>query len=305
MLKLTVGKNGTENYGSIQEALEAVPYNQKAEIIISEGRYREKLYSDKKDLTIRGVGKVEIDFSDHARQIMDDGRKRGTFRSYTAFFSGGRLLLENLTISNSSGRAETAGQALALYLDCAKARLENVRLVGNQDTLFISPLPDEEMEVRGFYGPRCFTLRSMCEAVFHSCHIEGSVDFIFGSGNALFEYCTIHSVEKGFVAAPSGRKDGIGFIFKDCVFSSGGCADESVFLMRPWRKEGKAAFVNCSFGAHINRRGYTYFRDGKEDMENSTFLLSNCTFSIPPEMEESHFVRPEVFHDALDHFRKL
>lgn len=305
MLKLTVGKNGNENYSRLQEAIEAVPYGEKAEIIVSEGCYKEKLYSDKKDLTIRGIGKVEIDYADHAREILEDGKKRGTFRTYTAFFSGGRLLLENLTIINSSGRAETAGQALALYLDCEKSRLENVRLLGNQDTLFISPLPQKEREARGFYGPRCFCQRKMSEAVFHSCHIEGSVDFIFGSGNALFEYCTINSIEKGFVAAPSGEKDGIGFIFKDCVFTSSSCKEESVYLMRPWRKNGKACFLNCGFGPHINRKGYTYFRDEKEDMENSTFLLSGCTFSCQCEIAKEHFTAPEHFDACLEHFRKL
>lgn len=305
MLKLTVGKNGNENYYFIQEAIEAIPYGEKAEIVVSEGLYREKIYCDKKNLAIRGIGNVVIDYADSARQVMADGHKRGTFRSYTCFFSGERLLLENLTISNSAGSAEKAGQAPALYLDCEKTRLENVRLLGNQDTLFISPLPDREREARGFYGPRCFSSRRMSEAVFHSCRIEGSVDFIFGSGNALFEYCTIHSVGKGFVAAPSGKKEGIGFIFKDCAFTSSSCKDESVYLMRPWREEGKATFLNCTFAQHINRNGYTYFRSEKEDMENSTFLLSGCVFAGPCEIKEEHYVPSSYFTSEIEHFRKI
>ena len=46
MLKITVGKND-EDYTSIQEALNAVPYDTEAEIIISEGIYKEKIFSDK------------------------------------------------------------------------------------------------------------------------------------------------------------------------------------------------------------------------------------------------------------------
>ena len=39
MLTLTVGKNG-EDYYTIQEAINAVPYEEKARIIISEARRR-------------------------------------------------------------------------------------------------------------------------------------------------------------------------------------------------------------------------------------------------------------------------
>ena len=41
MLRISVGRNG-ENYSTIQEALDAVPYDTPAEIVISEGIYREK-----------------------------------------------------------------------------------------------------------------------------------------------------------------------------------------------------------------------------------------------------------------------
>ena len=44
MLTITVGRND-EDYTTIQEALNSIPYNTEAEIIISEGIYREKLFS--------------------------------------------------------------------------------------------------------------------------------------------------------------------------------------------------------------------------------------------------------------------
>ena len=97
MLRITVGC-GNEDYTSIQEAVNAIPYEFPAEIEVHEGVYREKLFSDKKDLTIRGIGDVKIIWADGAREILDRGIKRGTFRSYTAFFSGEHLHLENLEI---------------------------------------------------------------------------------------------------------------------------------------------------------------------------------------------------------------
>ena len=61
---LTVSKDGNGSYMTIQEALDAVPYMVPATITVKEGIYREKLFSDKHDLVIRGEGKVLITFSD-------------------------------------------------------------------------------------------------------------------------------------------------------------------------------------------------------------------------------------------------
>ena len=186
MLTLSVGKSGEEDFFTIQEALDSIPYEEKAVITVKEGIYREKLFSDKKDLVVRGEGKVLITYADGAREILGDGRKRGTFRSYTAFFSGERLVLENLIFQNSAGSGKDVGQALALYLDSDEAYLLRVTLLGHQDTLFLAPLPDEEREKRGFYGPRFLLERKRRRTVLEACSISGSVDFIFGGGDAVF-----------------------------------------------------------------------------------------------------------------------
>ena len=185
----------------LQDAVNAVPYDTPAEIVISEGIYKEKLFSDKRSLTMRGIGDVSIIWSDSALDILD-GRKRGTFRSYTAFFSGHSLHLENLTIENGTGSGAVAGQGIALYLDTERAELDNVRIIGHQDTLFLSPLPDKEREPGGFYGPRFLSPRKRTASLFRHCTIEGGVDFIFGSGDALFQgfrksLCISHAAMEG------------------------------------------------------------------------------------------------------------
>ena len=277
MLRISVGRNG-EDYSTIQEALDAVPYDTPAEIVISEGIYREKLFSDKRSLTMRGIGDVSIIWSDSALDILD-GRKRGTFRSYTAFFSGHSLHLENLTIENGAGPGAVAGQGIALYLDTERAELDNVRIIGHQDTLFLSPLPDKEREPGGFYGPRFLAPRKRTASLFRHCTIEGGVDFIFGSGDALFQDCSIISNEPGFVTAPSGKKDWYGFVFHSCRFSSKALGKASVYLMRPWRAEGKAAFISCSFSNHIAPSPFIAWPGREDEAYKATFIVSDCTFS--------------------------
>ena len=278
MLGIKVSKDGSGDYCTIQEALDSIPYDVEATITICEGIYREKIFSDKRSLRIKGEGKVLITWSDGAKELLSDGFKRGTFRTYTAFFSGERVEIEGVTISNSAGSGKDVGQGIALYLDAEEAILNNVVLKGHQDTLFLAPLPDEEREKRGFYGPRHLLPRRRTNSVFNNCRIEGTVDFIFGGGDALFLRCDIVSLEEGYVAAPSGKKDWKGMTFDFCIFSSTMCEKESVFLMRPWRDEGKAMYKNCVFGPHIRREGFSPWPGREDKAGDATFITENCTF---------------------------
>lgn len=301
MLRISVGRNG-EDYSTIQEALDSVPYDVEVEIAISEGIYREKLFSDKRSLALKGIGDVVITWSDSARQILDDGRRRGTFRSYTAFFSGSFLRLENLTIENGAGPGAMAGQGIALYLDADTAELEDVRIRGHQDTLFLAPLPDAEREKGGFYGPRHLLPRRRTASSFRGCTIEGGVDFIFGSGDALFIDCDIISCEPGYVAAPSGKKDWFGFAFVSCRFSASGAGSGSVHLMRPWRDEGKAAFISCTFGEHVAPSGFIAWSGREDEADKATFIISDCTFAGPEAIDPSSIVPIEEAERLLDDF---
>ncbi len=276
MFELTVSKDGRGDYYTIQEALDAVRYNDKALLTIREGIYREKIFCEKKDIILKGEGRVFICWNDGAREKMADGLKRGTFRTYTAFFSGERVTLENLTIRNGAGKGSDVGQALALYLDSDESTLKNVRLEGNQDTLFIAPLPDEEREKRGFYGPRCRQERRRSRAYIEGGSISGSVDFIFGGGDAVFRNVEIISVGEGFVAAPCGKHDWDGFLFDNCTFTSPLDIEGKVFLMRPWRDEGKAVFRDCTFACHINRDGFIPWPGREDKAYLSTFSMENC-----------------------------
>lgn len=278
MFELTVSKDGRGDYYTIQEAIDAVRYHTCAKITIKEGIYREKLFCEKSDITLVGEGNVFITYDDSARELMADGIKRGTFRTYTAFFSGEKVTLENLTIQNGAGSGHDVGQALALYLDSEESYLKNVRLLGSQDTLFIAPLPEEEREKRGFYGPRCFHDRRRCKAFIEGGSISGGVDFIFGGGDAVFKDVEIISIDEGFVSAPCGKKEWDGFLFDSCTFTSPLSFTGKVYLMRPWRDEGKVVFKNCTFGKHIAKQGFIPWPGRDDKAHLSTFEVDDCVF---------------------------
>lgn len=156
MLTVTVAQDGSGDFASIAEAVLAVPYEEEALVQVGPGIYREKLVCEKRCITLRGAGadKTRLVWGDGGRLPHKDGRPTHTFRSYTAFFSGETLCVEEMTIENDAGPGAKAGQAVAAYVDSTRAVFRRVKLLGSQDTLFCAPLPEKEREKDGFLGPR-------------------------------------------------------------------------------------------------------------------------------------------------------
>lgn len=276
MLNLTVAQDGSGDYASISEAVLAVPYELEAQITIGPGVYREKLVCEKRRITLRGAGAdaTRLVWGDGGRLPHPDGRSTHTFRSYTAFFSGEQLTVEDLTIENDAGPGSAVGQAVAAYVDSARAVFRRVKLLGNQDTLFCAPLPEKEREKDGFLGPRTFAPRRATTQYYQNCEIAGDIDFIFGGADALFEECTLRTVDNhiphSYITAPSGPADGLGFVFWDCDFVSD-CPAGSIYLGRPWRPTGKTAVLDCRLGAHISPEGFVGWND-RTDTDLAQFV---------------------------------
>ena len=114
MLKITVQRDGTGDFTTISEAVLAVPYECEAEIEIGPGIYREKLVCEKQNITLRGAGadQTRVVWGDGGKLPHPDGRPTHTFRSYTAFFSGENLTVEDLTIENDAGPGAQVGLSL-------------------------------------------------------------------------------------------------------------------------------------------------------------------------------------------------
>lgn len=276
MLTITAAQDGSGDFATVTEAVLAVPYDCPAEIRIGPGIYREKLVCEKKDITLRGAGpeQTRLVWGDGGKLPHPDGRPTHTFRSYTAFFSGETLRVEDLTIENDAGPGARAGQALAAYVDSARASFSHVRLLGSQDTLFCAPLPEKEREKDGFLGPRTFAPRRATAQYYQNCEIAGDIDFIFGGADALFEQCTLRTVDNhiphSYITAPSGPADGLGFVFWDCDFVSD-CPAGTIYLGRPWRPTGKTAVLDCRLGAHISPEGFIGWND-RTDTDLAQFV---------------------------------
>jgi len=282
-LTLIVSKNGDGDYTTITEAIQAIPYDKPACIFIKAGVYREKLFSDKRELQILGEGadRTIITFGDCARKIHPDGKPYGTFRSYTAFLGGEHIVVKNLTIENTAGDGRDVGQAIAAYVDVKKAYFENVHFLGFQDTLFTAPLPTAPHIPGSFIGPRENLPRTETQQYYKNCFIRGDVDFVFGGADAVFENCVLFSNDRneavnGYIAAPCTPKNGIGYIFLNCRLHSL-AAPGTVYLARPWRGYAKAAFLECKMDTHIVPAGWDNWDDVQNE-QTSYFAEYNSTY---------------------------
>lgn len=266
-ITLTVCPDG--EIASLQAAIRLLPPDDTPAVIrLAPGVYREKVVLARSHTTIEGTSaeSTRIVWGDGAREILEDGMKRGTFRTATLRTDGAHITLRRLTIENDAAPREKAGQAIALYADGDHLLVEDCVLRSFQDTLFTAPLPPKEIEKNGFIGPKQHAPRVPQRHTYRRCRIEGDVDFIFGGAAAWFEGCDIVAVDgRGdrrapfaafCTAASTPENQAYGYVFKACRFLNGGCPAGSVYLGRPWREWAKTVLLDCELGEHIAPAGF-------------------------------------------------
>ena len=247
---ISVSKDGTGNFRTIQEAINSVADNQSARtvIFVKNGVYKEKVILPSSKLNVSLIGEsVEhtvITFDDYNPKVK--GRDTiNTWNSFTFAADAEGFIAENITFENTAGRV---GQAVALRVNADRVIFRNCRFLGNQDTLFA---------------------HGIGRVYFSNCYIEGTTDFIFGSAIALFENCTIHSKHNSYITAastPNGNP--YGYVFKNCTLTADSGVHK-VYLGRPWRAYAKTVFIHCTLGAHICPEGWDNWKN--PDREKTTY----------------------------------
>lgn len=255
----------------LQAVLDAAPEN--AVIRLAPGEYRCKAVIRVPGLTLTGAGAGEtrLVWDDYALKKDAQGRDYVTFRTYTVAVCADRVSMEGLSIVNDALHPEKKGQEVALSVCGSDFRMTNCVLTSTQDTLFSGPLPPDLIaRYDGFLADELRRGGEMTQ-VFADCRIEGTVDFIFGCGNALFDRCEIRSLvdarDVGYAAAPAHSPEQTqGFTFRDCRFTcEDGVTPGSIYLARPWRDYGLARFENCVYGPHIAPDGFDKWNDTCRD----------------------------------------
>ena len=257
---IVVALDGTGNYKSIQDAIDAVPDNstKRTVILIKNGVYNtEKLLvpASKKNLSFLGEDREKTIISYHIYDCKspETGNKcpadavalwkdnKDLIRtSATLTVLADDFIAENLTISNTAG---PVGQALALTLRGDRISILNCTVLGYQDTIYMAN-----------DGQRNY---------FKNCLVLGRTDYIYGSGIAFFSSCEIRSFGGGWITAPSTPENqAYGFVFNDCKFTyvnkspREGDDGKMVAIGRPWHAFPKVAILNSELCEQINPLGW-------------------------------------------------
>jgi polygalacturonase len=254
---LYVAADGSGDYSSVQQAVDAAPATG-ATILVAPGVYREAVTIDKPNIRLIGSS------DDAARAVIVDdksaGTSGGTMHSATVTARGNHFVAENITFENdwnaTHPQLPKGSQALALLVSGDQDAFRNVRLLGNQDTLYAG-----SRHCSSDKGP-CVPARQY----FSHCYIAGNVDFVFGDGKAVFSHCELHSTahKGGFITAQSKHYPGedSGFLFRHCRLTAAPGVGK-VYLGRPWRPYATVIFLGTEMGPEIAPAGWREWHPGE------------------------------------------
>ncbi|XP_043718901.1 putative pectinesterase/pectinesterase inhibitor 22 [Telopea speciosissima] len=234
-IDVVVALDGSGHYRSITEAvMEAPNYSGRRYVIhVRKGVYRENLDLKKKKTNISllgdGIGATVIT---GARNFMQGYT---TFRTPTIAVSGRGFIAKDMTFRNTAGPENH--QAVALRVDSDLSAFYRCSMEGYQDTLYSHSL-------RQFY---------------RECNIYGTIDFIFGNGQAVFQECKIFTrkplpLQKVTITA-QGRKDphqSTGF----SIQHSEVLATYPTYLGRPWKLYSRTVYMNTFMSYQVQPRGW-------------------------------------------------
>jgi len=287
-----VAVDGSGTHSSLQAALDALPLAsagaKRTVIGLASGTYRGQVcLQGKAPVTLIGLGHKPSDVRVVASRYAGESKRPGvdagnpclpdlsassfgTFSSATLAIFSNDVQLAHLTVENDAMNAVRAGvgyplnvaesggaQAVAFMTQGDRIQLEDVQLLGHQDTLYVRAAPNHA-------GDRVYV---------HNSLIAGDVDFIFGAGTLVVDNSTILSRfgrraagNGGHILAPStAARTELGILVHNSrLISESGLRDGSISLGRAWdqgiakgawRKDaspnGQAVVRNSVLGRHI------------------------------------------------------
>jgi len=250
----TVASDGSGTHTSVQAAVTAAASGSaRRYILVKPGSYRGVVsISGSTPITIYGAD------TDATRVVIVNNASAdsagGTAQSSTFTSKAAGLQLMNLTISNDFPAPSSGSnlQAVALYTTGDKTVLQNVRLHGFQDTLYVdSP-----------------SATAIARVYIKDSFIEGDTDFIFGRAVMVIDGGEIHYLSSrkgpgsGVHFAPSTHVNNMyGFLATHVNFTAdAGAPSNKISLGRSWDQSstpptpnGQAVIRESTMGGHINK----------------------------------------------------
>ena len=228
--------------------------------------YYGKIYVRCKDLTIIGMDDTIITYDAyHGQKIREcdggDGiRVYGTTGSATMTIKpeASGFKMYNVCVQNThKNENNNKSQAVAFKTEAQNGYYEECKFLGYQDTLYIDN----------------------SDNVFLKCLIAGTVDFIFGKGDAILDKCNIvirsKDSEYNFICAPNTYVvNSYGLFFHKCNITMEDSNHNETYLGRPWFDIGakmkvvpRGMFYECNFPSSLKLAWVKMRNSDREDYE--------------------------------------
>ncbi|KAL1221164.1 putative pectinesterase 29 [Cardamine amara subsp. amara] len=261
---VVVSPNGAANFKTIQDAIDYIPSGNKnwIKIILSPGIYNEKIVipKEKQKIIMQGNNASEV--------IIQYNNDAGLSNASAVIVDAEYFAAINITFKNANCSKSTpiipkeeVKVAPSIILMADKAWFYGCNFISVQDTL--------ADKVGRHY--------------FKNCYIEGAIDFIWGSGQSIYQNCVIHvrgltskggEMLTGFITAQGreSEQDKSGFVFKNCVINGNGMAS----LGRAYRGYSRVLFYKTNMSNVIVAQGWDAWKHkGHED--KITYAEVKCT----------------------------
>ncbi|GMI95838.1 hypothetical protein like AT3G05610 [Hibiscus trionum] len=243
---VTVAKDGSGDYNSINLALGEVPKKNPTRFVIhiKAGVYKENVNITKTMTNVMLIGESPTK-TIISGSLSSEFTKITTFHTATVAVNGKNFIAKNIGFENTAG---TEGhQAVALRSSGDLAAYYNCHFNGYQDTLYAN-------KARQYY---------------RDCTVSGTVDFIFGDARSLFQNCQIivkkPAPNQNCIVAAHGRADQKSYsaiVLHNCTIS--GEKDyipvkdkNKSYLGRPWKPYAITIIMQSQIDDIIAPEGYT------------------------------------------------
>ncbi|KAI4355383.1 hypothetical protein L6164_004163 [Bauhinia variegata] len=256
---MVVAADGSGNFTTVSEAVEAAPKNSEKRFIIKikAGVYRENVDVPKKKTNIMFLGEGRNNTIITAHRNYVDGST--TFHSATVAAVGEGFLARDITFQNTAGPSKH--QAVALRVGADFAAFYRCDILAYQDTLYV-------------HSNRQY---------FVECLIAGTVDFIFGNAAAVFQDCDIHARrpgegQKNMVTA-QGRVDpnqNTGIVIQKSRIGATRDLEPvkgsyPTYLGRPWKQFSRTVIMQSIISDVIDPVGWHVWNDSSFGLNTSFY----------------------------------
>ncbi len=257
--RITVAADGTGDFCTVQGALDSIPDGSTAPVtvFVRKGTYREIIFfTNKHGVTILGEDRREtvIAYANNAKFNASGGNpfagrtpnpsgenprqggniyRRGMFLAHRV----NDFTLANLTLRNTTPVGGSQAEAIIVNgTTSAHTVIKDVDFYSYQDTI----------QING-------------QAYLAGCHVEGDVDFMWGTGPSFFENCTARTLRTGAyytqVRNPAANR---GFVYLHCTFDGApGVTGNFLSRVEPHRfPHSEVVLIDCVLGPAVGAVGW-------------------------------------------------